>query len=149
MLTKEFWGILFIVFVGWVLVAGQPSKRIDRVCAPVEWAGNFSTSLSALVVPQYQTTLNAWFDKVDYGCEYLVWRLLYQEDWNKFQAMQAQRAQVAPQPAEASGAVPATAGPAKTAPEKAGKQSHPDPAAKSPAPAAAADAASGRTQASQ
>lgn len=89
MLTKEFWGILFIVFVGWVLIAGQPTKRIDRVCAPVEWTGNLSTSLAALVVPQYQMNLKQWFDKMDYGCEYLVWRLLYQDDWNKFQAAQA------------------------------------------------------------
>lgn len=96
MLTKEFWGILFLVFVGWVLIAGQPSKRIDRVCAPVEWTGNLSTSLAALVVPQYQRNLNHWFGKVDYACEYMVWRLLYQEDWNRYQAgLAAQRADAA------------------------------------------------------
>jgi len=88
MLTKEFWGILFIVFVGWMLVASSPDLRIERGCRPVGWTGNVVVSLSSLVVPDHQVRVKGWFDKLEYGCRYSAWRLIYQEDFNKWQAAQ-------------------------------------------------------------
>lgn len=82
MLHKEFWGLLFLAFVGWIFVSANPSERIVRVCRPIGWSGNVVVSLSALVVPDQQKTVQGWFDKLEYGCQYTTWRLLYQTEWN-------------------------------------------------------------------
>lgn len=82
MLHKEFWGLLFLAFVAWILIASTPSKRIENACAPVGWGGNVVTSLSALVLPNQQATLQRWFDKLEYGCRYTTWRLFYQDEYN-------------------------------------------------------------------
>lgn len=82
MLHKEFWGLVFMAFVVWVLIAGNPSARIENVCRPVGWTGNVTTSLSALVLPDQQLKIQGWFNKLEYGCRYTVWRLFYQDDYN-------------------------------------------------------------------
>lgn len=91
MIHKEFWGLLFLAFVGWIFVAGNPSDRIKHACAPIGWTGNVITSLSALVLPSQQTTVDGWFDKFEYGCQYTAWRLIYQEDYNKYLQSQGQQ----------------------------------------------------------
>jgi hypothetical protein len=82
MLHKEFWGLLFLGFVFWIIAASSPQARIENGCRPVGWSGNVVTSLSALVLPAQQATVQSWFDKLEYGCRYLVWRLFYQEAYN-------------------------------------------------------------------
>lgn len=84
MLHKEFWGLLFLAFVGYVFFATSPSERMGRVCSPIDWVGNASTSLTALVTPQYQFNVQNAFDKVDYGCQFLLWRMFYQAEYNKY-----------------------------------------------------------------
>jgi len=83
MLHKEFWGLLFLAFVGWIFISANPTERLDRLCRPVGWSGNIIVSLSAMAVPEQQGTVQSWFDKLEYGCQYTAWRLLYQSDWNK------------------------------------------------------------------
>jgi hypothetical protein len=84
MLHKEFWGLLFLAFVGWVLVAGNPTTRIENVCRPIGWTGNVTTSLAALVLPDQQVKVQSWFNKLEYGCRYTVWRLFYQDAYNEW-----------------------------------------------------------------
>lgn len=101
MLHKEFWGLLFLVFVGWVFLAGTPQGRINNVCRPIGWTGNVVVSLSALVVPDQQVRLQGYFDKFEYSCQYLNWRLFYQDDYNKY--LEQQGAHPAPVAAPAIG----------------------------------------------
>jgi len=84
MLHKEFWGLLFLGFVAWIFVSANPNERIERVCRPVGWSGNVVVSLSALIVPAEQKTVQSWFDKLEYGCRYTAWRLMYQADYNAY-----------------------------------------------------------------
>lgn len=116
MLHKEFFGLLFLAFVGWIFVAGTPTDRIDHFCRPISWTGNVVVSMSALVLPKSQTTVQGYFDKVDYGCQYMTWRLFYQSDYNAWRAAQ----NLPPAPAmpsfpkvPASAAASAPAAPAK------------------------------------
>jgi hypothetical protein len=88
MLHKEFWGMLFLAFVAWVFLAGNPDERIKNVCRPIGWSGNVVVSLSALVVPDQQTTIQGYFQKFEYGCRFLTWRLFYQEAYNQWLAQQ-------------------------------------------------------------
>jgi hypothetical protein len=87
-LHKEFFGFIFLFFIAWVFLAGNPSERIEHACQPVGWVGNATVSLATLVVPKQQERLQGWFDKVEYGCRYVTWRLVYQDTYNKWLASQ-------------------------------------------------------------
>jgi hypothetical protein len=132
MLHKEFWGLLFLAFVGWIFISSSPTERIEHLCRPVHWSGNIATSFSALIVPSQQSNVQKWFDKFEYGCQYMTWRLLYQADYNKAIGVDpnnkpledgdippakvpAGKSQAAPAPAPAAPAAPASA-PAVTEP---------------------------------
>lgn len=93
MLHKEFWGLLFLAFVAWIILATTPQKRIEHACRPIAWVGNVITSGSALAIPSQQTTIQKWFDKLEYGCQYTTWRLFYQEEYNKWLAEEERRRQ--------------------------------------------------------
>lgn len=102
MLHKEFWGLLFLAFVAWIILATTPTKRIDHACRPIHWVGNVITSGAALAVPTQQQTIQRWFDKLEYGCQYTTWRLFYQEEYNAWLAAEAKKAEAlkAPAPVE-------------------------------------------------
>lgn len=119
MLHKEFWGMLFLAFVAWVFIAGTPQDRINNFCRPVGWAGNAVVSLSALAVPTQQENVQGWFDKFEYGCRYMTWRLFYQADYNAYIKSQQEKGGAAAPAAPASAPTPAPASePAKAEPAK-------------------------------
>jgi hypothetical protein len=118
MLHKEFWGLLFLAFVGWIFVSSSPTQRIEHFCQPVGWVGNVSTSVTALLVPTQQTNVQKWFDKFEYGCQYMTWRLLYQAEYNKAMGLDPRG-----QPLNKDGtAAPAKAGEAASASASASAQ---------------------------
>ena len=78
-------GILVLVWVVWIVLAHSSQQRIERGCQPVVWAGNVTTSLTALTLPKYQNSVEGAFDRMDYGCRYTAWRLLHEQDWIKHQ----------------------------------------------------------------
>lgn len=79
-------GILLVVYIGWIFIAGEPTVRMDRACRPVEWTGNMAVSLAALTYPSGQRKTQLAFENMDYGCEYSLWRLFYESDYLKNQA---------------------------------------------------------------
>lgn len=89
MIHKEFFGLLFLGFVAWIFLATDPKSRIEHFCSPVGWVGNVLVSVTALIAPTQQELIQTWFYKFDYGCQYLVWRVIYQEAYNKQQAAAA------------------------------------------------------------
>jgi hypothetical protein len=88
MIHKEFWGLLFLGFIAWVFISATPNDRIEKVCRPIGWGGNVVTSLAAMATPSTQTTVQKWFDRLEYGCRYTTWRLFYQSEFNKWKAGQ-------------------------------------------------------------
>lgn len=84
MLHKEFWGLLFLAFVGWAFLGGDGGERIARGCKPLGWAGNAVVSLTALGIPSQQARVDGWFKKFEYGCQYAVWRLVYEGDYTAY-----------------------------------------------------------------
>lgn len=83
MLHKEFWGLVFLGFVVWVILASNPQTRMARACDPVLWTGNIGASLTAFASPNGASAVQKWGNKFDYGCRYTVWRLFYQSSYNK------------------------------------------------------------------
>lgn len=103
-------GVPVLMFILWVFSAPVPQQRIVRVCEPIHWVGNVATSTTALATEQHTETTVRWSDKMNYSCQYMVWRLFYQEDYNKAVAAglvkpeQQTSAPVADAPKQASGA---------------------------------------------
>lgn len=104
-------GIPVLCFVFWVFTAPIPSTRIERFCEPINWIGNVATSSTALAVEGHTATTVRWSDKLNYSCKYMVWRLFYQEAYNKAVdagLVPAANAPVRPAPAEAEPAATST-----------------------------------------
>lgn len=76
-------GIPVLCFVFWVFIAPIPANRIERVCEPINWVGNIATTTTALTTEGHTATSVRWSDKLNYSCKYMVWRLFYQEAYNK------------------------------------------------------------------
>lgn len=76
-------GIPILIYVFWVFTAPMPASRIERFCEPINWVGNVATSTTALSAEGHTTTTVRWSDKLNYSCKYMVWRLFYQEAYNK------------------------------------------------------------------
>lgn len=109
MLHKEFWGLVFLGFVAWVILASDPQIRMARACEPIIWTGNVAASLTAFASSGGAASVQKWGDKLDYGCRYTLWRLFYQSAYNK--AMGTKQ----PAPAGYRGGAPSASQPMSTA----------------------------------
>ena len=110
MLHKEFFGLIFLGFVFWIIAATMPNQRIENACRPIGWTGSLVTSVSALVLPSQQGAVQGFFDRFEYGCRYAAWRLFYQDAYNQWKATQPMGpadAKASPADAGASAATPA------------------------------------------
>ncbi len=85
------WGSAIVAFIAWVLLAPDASMRINRVCRPLHWASSGVVSLTALTVPKYEVEAQDGGNRVVYGCEYSIWRLFYQKDYDAYLAAQRRR----------------------------------------------------------
>jgi len=84
MLVKELSGLLVLLFIGYIFIAPQPDQRIERACAHIQWGGNVATSLAALTTPAGELYVQTGMDKLDYGCQYSLWRLFYQRQEDQY-----------------------------------------------------------------
>lgn len=76
--------ICTIVFVLWVSFASDVYGKFDRACAPVDKFGNFMTSMVGLLFDSGAAEASdKWWERADYGCEYTLWRLFYEEDYQR------------------------------------------------------------------
>lgn len=78
-------GVLVLLYIGWVFLAGHPSERIDRGCRPIGWAGNVLTSVAAVAAPSFAQATHRVFKNTEYTCQYAVWRLMYEREWYEHQ----------------------------------------------------------------
>lgn len=76
-------GIPVLLFIFYVFSAPVPEQRISRVCEPINWVGNLATSTTALTADSHTKTTVRWSDKLNYSCQYMIWRLFYQEAYNE------------------------------------------------------------------
>src|SRR5690554_4729251 len=76
-------GIPVLMFVLWIFMAPLPQQRIERACSPIEWVGNVATSSTALTTQDNTATAMKWSDKLNYSCQYMIWRLFYQKQYNE------------------------------------------------------------------
>lgn len=119
MLHKEILGLVLLGFIVWIAFSINPGERLERACKPFAWTGSVVTSATTLMAPSYQQSMKRWWDKFDYGCQYSLWRLFYQDDYNKALAEQAARDEAAGRAVDApEKAKPATSSTSKSSEEK-------------------------------
>jgi hypothetical protein len=84
-LSSFFLSVCFVIFIAWTFMPTDVHVRLERACKPVDWAGNIVLSMTAFVYPSGQASVDAFFKKTDYACQYSIWRLIYEEDWKSQQ----------------------------------------------------------------
>lgn len=104
--------ICFLAWLFWIFFASVPDERMRRACRPVNIVGNVFVSLTALGAERAVDNVKGTFNSVEYGCRYMVWRLLYEEDYLEY--IEDQEQGVAPAYDEEGGAEPPPADPENT-----------------------------------
>ena len=100
-LTVFFAGCCF--FALWVVIAGSPTDRITRACAPTSWVGTMITSIASVFGAGAEQRSSTAMREMNVTCKYLVFRQFYAEDLARARA-EAEAAKSAGQgdePAEA------------------------------------------------
>lgn len=111
--TFSLFGLAFVVFFVWIIVAGTPLSRLNRGCAPIVWSGK---ALSAVVdVASDNAARKVWSGtaKTFQGCRFVLFKTFYQSEYERLQAEQAAAARKgaagdAPTPAASAGAAEAS-----------------------------------------
>lgn len=74
-------GLAVLSWIGYMVMATNPSARIDRACTPVRLGGSVVESVAALTAPTAAIKVREAFADFDYGCQYTIWRAVYEEDY--------------------------------------------------------------------
>ncbi len=84
-------GFAMMAWIGWIAVVTSAKERMERTCAPVVWTGKVGVSIAMLADTSEKAAKSTadWFDGANYGCQYTLWRLFYEDDWKKEGARQA------------------------------------------------------------
>ncbi|AOV18780.1 hypothetical protein BJI67_16200 (plasmid) [Acidihalobacter aeolianus] len=73
-------------FIIYIIIGSTPTERITRACMPVPWTANLSVSILELIKADSDVApTTSWFQSANYGCEFTLWRLFYQNDYNTAQ----------------------------------------------------------------
>ena len=68
-------------WVIWIVMATDASVRISRGCEPVNWTGNLTVTIAAVMDPTWEAGTQRFFDRTDYVCRLSLWRLFYERAW--------------------------------------------------------------------
>ena len=72
-----------MVWFGSILVTTDPERRMERTCVPMAFAEKAATAGMVLIDDEWAQSTHELFTKWHYGCKFIVWRMFYEEDWNK------------------------------------------------------------------
>lgn len=75
--------IASMIWFGSILITTDPQARMDRTCIPVDYAKRATTAGLLLVNDEWSQESDKLFDKWLYGCKFVIWRMFYENDWNK------------------------------------------------------------------
>jgi len=89
--TNVFGAMIGVGILAWVLWAGvvtSAKERMERACAPVTWVGKIGVSFAMLADSSEKSAkvTSDWFEGANYGCQFTLWRVFYEDDWKKERA---------------------------------------------------------------
>jgi hypothetical protein len=110
--------LFLMAWVVWVAFTSSPAERLERSCAPTIWVGKLSTSVAMLADDSGGSVapMRDWFERTNYGCKFTLWRVFYEEDWKRSQALE--QAEKEATKARAQNIPDQRPGPATPAPER-------------------------------
>ena len=88
--TSMLFTLGMMVFAAWVMLPPSPNERMERVCKPIVWTGKAAVAVSDLASQKYSPDVERFFEKADYSCRYVIWKVFYQEEWLKKRLQQSQ-----------------------------------------------------------
>lgn len=104
--TFSLFGLSFIVFFVWIIVAGSPLERINRGCAPIVWSGKVASSVTDIFSDNAAEKVWHGTATTFQGCRFAAFKTFYQAEYDHLRArrdQQQQAAQGATATAEATG----------------------------------------------
>ena len=79
--------ILCMVWLGSIVVTTDSQARLERACGPTALVDKAATAVGELVDSSWGDATHQFFVKhIEYGCSYIVWRMFYQDDWQRASA---------------------------------------------------------------
>jgi hypothetical protein len=75
----------FVACVAWfisIFASTDPQVRMERTCLPLEYGGRIGTSSMMLIKADWAGPTNEFFEGVNYGCKFVIWRMFYEDSWN-------------------------------------------------------------------
>ncbi|QHS09076.1 hypothetical protein [Sinimarinibacterium sp. NLF-5-8] len=85
----QVWFVAFMLYIGWIVIGSGAEQRIERGCAPISWIGNVMVSMTSFIEPTWESGTKNFFDRTDYACRYITWRLIYGDQWFKATGQQS------------------------------------------------------------
>ncbi|TAN03142.1 MAG: hypothetical protein EPN36_14185 [Rhodanobacteraceae bacterium] len=92
--TLSLFGMIFLVFAVYILVAGTPLDRINHVCSPIAWSGKAATAVTDLVSDSAAASVWHGTATTFQSCRFVMFRTFYQSEYER-EVEQAKRAKSA------------------------------------------------------
>lgn len=96
--------ILVMVWAGGILVSSNPDTRIERACVPVSYIDKAVVAVVQLVHEPYAMSTHRLMMRVEYGCQFTVWKTFYEGTANAADAKRQVETDTASTSKKASGA---------------------------------------------
>lgn len=104
-MLKPFSLIFFVavmVWLGSIFITTDPQERMDRSCVPVQVTDKAATAAMQLIDTGWGQATHQMFQNLHYGCRFVIWRVFYEDDWNRLKALDDYKRQSTGGPARAA-----------------------------------------------
>lgn len=81
--TLSLFGMIFLVFAVYILVAGTPLDRINHVCSPIAWSGKAATAVTDLVSENAAASVWHGTATTFQSCRFVMFRTFYQSEYER------------------------------------------------------------------
>ena len=88
-MLKPFSLLFFVAVMAWfgaIFLPSDPQVRMDRTCIPVSYIDKGATAAMQLVDAGWGEGTHEFFENIHYGCRFVVWRVFYEDAWNRANA---------------------------------------------------------------
>lgn len=78
-------------WVAFILLAGKPMERVNRICMPVGWTINSFSAIGALASPRAEAMGRAFGTDLFQSCRFLSFRVFYADLYRELQERERAR----------------------------------------------------------
>lgn len=78
-------------WVAFILLAGRPMDRVNRICLPTQWTITTFSAVGALFSPRGEVVGHAFGTDLHQSCRFLAFRVFYSDLYRELQARERAR----------------------------------------------------------